>query len=99
MDYGQFKNTISWHDTYLETLTNDGYRAELISFNGNNGQIISTQYTSMLWVMSLKIIYEKFINEEVNSAPDGVIIKLVDEDKSARDRNKSKVVNPGNQYL
>ena len=86
--YDDFRNNEKWNNDYVDTLVNQGYKSEYIAIDDD--KIISLKYTSLLWLMALRVIYEKFINQDLNSAPDGVIIQSIDSSISLNVRSNQK---------
>lgn len=90
--YEQFKNNITWHREYVDKLEGEGYKPEYISFN--NDKIISTRYVSSFWLMALKIIYERYINDDSHIIPDGISIQVINPDMSVKLRTNQKWLVP-----
>jgi hypothetical protein len=88
LTYEQFKNNIAWHKEYVEVLETEGYKPEYISFN--NDEMISTRYVSTFWAMALKIIYERYLNDDSHIVPDGIAIQVIDPEVSVKIRTNQK---------
>ena len=90
--YTQFKNNIASNMHYVETLESKGYKPEYISFNDD--QVISTRYTSIFWLMALKIIHENYVNDNSHTIPENISIQVIDFNQSVKLRTNQKWLVP-----
>lgn len=92
--YEQFKKNVVWHRDYVEKLENEGYKPEYISFSGS--EIISTQYISTFWLMALKIIQERYLENDSHIIPNGISIEAINSEISPKNRTNQKWLVPIN---
>lgn len=90
--YAEFRDNIGWHESYTNTLINEGYKADYVAIH--NDKVISYKYSSILWLMALRLLYEKFIDDDINETPVGVMIQSINSDIASNIRSNQKWIIP-----
>lgn len=90
--YVQFKNNTAWNSQYIKSIEEEGYSQDYISYENND--LISTKFISVFWLMSLKIAYDNYINEDSNIVPSGISIQVINPEISVKLRTNQKWLVP-----